>query len=530
MKRITGIIMAMALLLSLAACAPKNGNNGGEHPAETPPLNTQEALPAETAEPVSSAPPAADTARPKLMKGQAEYEQYEDGDILGSVEWDNLILSEESALEFPELAAALKEINLGQEQYAAEQIKVLRESAEQLREDGITGISCTESIDYYVYRCDEKIVSILEEIASYYGGVHPSSAYVAVNLDPTDGKKIMLSEVVNDVEQVKALLATELEKKYGEALYDGYAEWLAEYSEDMLIWTLDSRGISFYFSPYELAPYATGLVSITFFFDEHPLIFREEFVPEAGEYSARELLPWTYHEVDCSPGDGSRDELYVYLDYVDEYGLRKVAIEFNDITLTDNVFCYECDFTLVDAGGRLFIYAESVYDDVQHTFSVYELSGSGISCVGKLSAGAVGKYDGSIGDYGVRFTDILTDPEAFELETWVSVILRDAVKRGYRAGENGMPVPETEYYEYYEYAAEYGSIVPLTVEILPEGVKEELPVGTYFKPLRTDGVSYIDMRLDDGRECRMAVDTDSQPNRINGISVDECFGGLGPQW
>lgn len=534
MKKILVFLLAAAMLLALTACAPKSENQGENVSPENTPAQTGEAVPPETSDPESAAPetqtPEKTVVRPELMIGSAEYIEYDDNGILSEVKWDEIILTEESARAFPALADILNAMNTEQEQYAAQQVKTLREDTEGMRQEGMTESYCSEEFSYYVCRSDKTVVSLLMEFASYYAGPHPNAMYDTINIDTANGEVITLSSVVTDVEQVKSIVAEKLGAKYAEGLYPEYEEWLLEYSEDAFNWTLDNRGITFYFSPYELAPYAAGMLSVTLWFDEYAGLINEKYTNDLQEDYAFELMPWTSYEIDIDPNDGKRDKLFVYTETLDEYGTKSVGIELNGSSLVGGIYCYECEFDLIKSGGRFFVYAESIYEGVQHTISVYELSGSEIDKVGELGAGSVGVYDGSAGAYGIRFTDVLSDPTDFELETWVTVILQDAVKRSYCVGADGMPTPKTEYYEYYEYAAEYVSLIPLTVEILPDGAKEELPAGTEFKPLRTNGVNYIDMLLTDGRRCRMEVDTDSWPNTIGGISVTECFGGLDPQW
>ena len=57
-------------------------------------------------------------------------------------------------------------------------------------------------------------------------------------------------------------------------------------------------------------------------------------------------------------------------------------------------------------------------------------------------------------------------------------------------------------------------------------MKEELPAGTEFYFIRTDGASYVDARLTDGRECRIMVEFEDYTQTINGVDQWECFDNL----
>ena len=44
--------------------------------------------------------------------------------------------------------------------------------------------------------------------------------------------------------------------------------------------------------------------------------------------------------------------------------------------------------------------------------------------------------------------------------------------------------------------------------------------------LRTDGETYTDMRMDDGRECRVEVEYNGWGRMVNGISEYDAFDGI----
>ena len=67
------------------------------------------------------------------------------------------------------------------------------------------------------------------------------------------------------------------------------------------------------------------------------------------------------------------------------------------------------------------------------------------------------------------------------------------------------------------------SRIPLEVTMLPDMQTEELPAGTSFKFVRTDGYGYVDACLDDGRECRISVKYEGWLQLINGLDQWECF-------
>jgi hypothetical protein len=88
-----------------------------------------------------------------------------------------------------------------------------------------------------------------------------------------------------------------------------------------------------------------------------------------------------------------------------------------------------------------------------------------------------------------------------------------------------MPEAEHDYYDLSGNPRRLVSKLPLEVEMLSEGTREELSAGTMFRMLRTDGETYMDMALEDGRECRITLsrDDDTWSWLINGVSEWDCF-------
>ena len=88
-----------------------------------------------------------------------------------------------------------------------------------------------------------------------------------------------------------------------------------------------------------------------------------------------------------------------------------------------------------------------------------------------------------------------------------------------------MPAAKTEYYDLSASLRRLISKLPLEVGILPDGTREELPAGTMLRMLRTDGETYMDLELEDGRECRLVLERnpDTWEWLINGISEWDCF-------
>lgn len=135
------------------------------------------------------------------------------------------------------------------------------------------------------------MLSYLLEWNEYCGGVHPSSYYEGFNLDVKTGAAISLDQVVSDIPALKALVMEKLLAEYGEdAFYTDLDALLADYfawDEEAEIyrpsWTLGEESLTIWFSPYEIAPYAAGLLQAEIRFDEAPELFTGEHLPAAAK-------------------------------------------------------------------------------------------------------------------------------------------------------------------------------------------------------------------------------------------------------
>jgi hypothetical protein len=88
---------------------------------------------------------------------------------------------------------------------------------------------------------------------------------------------------------------------------------------------------------------------------------------------------------------------------------------------------------------------------------------------------------------------------------------------------NGTLIPKEAVYRFAQEPAPIVSAVALDVIMLPENKMETLPAGTEFICLRTDNETWMELKLADGRECRIEIEEIDFTPTINGIPEWECF-------
>lgn len=144
---------------------------------------------------------------------------------------------------------------------------------------------------YAPVRIDEKVLSLHGTMFSYAGGVHPNYAGISANYDLVTGKYLKLEDVLID-KVASDILCQRIIDRLGEIaeeryLFDDYIRTVDERFgtlfdpawESTNDWYLSPEGLCIYFSPYDIAPYASGSIDITFTYDELEGLINPDFVP-----------------------------------------------------------------------------------------------------------------------------------------------------------------------------------------------------------------------------------------------------------
>ena len=521
MKRFIPLLLAVVLILSVTACAADN-------PPETQPASTKssQTKPVQT-QPVAEEPEV--TPLDVLVGNQYISEWNDDYALLGYVTWDSLTLGKDSAAAYPKLASAVDSYC---KKDAAQAEDTLQDMLPDARE-----MAATMGDDFYglfhettctIQRADNLILSARYDYYAFTGGNRPYYGTTVLNLDPTTGENMKLSQVVTDLNQLPRLLTQALEEKYTdfekETLSD-IQRILKNYGESAYTWTLNYQGITFYFGVSEITPSAAGALEVTLWFDRNPKLFAEEFtrIPKGG-YALR-LPENTWLNVDMNPNDDIRDEVYVSMD---DDGTLYVAKNGNMVE-DSSYFAYYCEAYILTADNEHFyLYVDGSAENDYSIFRVFDLNGKEPVCLGCfLGEGFAGVW---AEDYLVGptwFNYILNDPSHFQLAGHLNVLgTMSGIRNFFMNPKTGIPTAETEYYYLPEDREPLVTKIPLTVKLLP-GLKDvEIPAGTKLWFLRSDGETYVDMLMSNGKECRIFVTYRDWTGYVNGIPEHDCFDGI----
>lgn len=520
MKRLFSILLTLALLFSLTACGGKASGTTAESPEnnQTQEDSAPDKAPEKDPEPEQAAAPIP----LQLMKGEGYlYETNEEYISLCTATWDDISLID----AYPELASALYELNTDQSVGAYGFIQEFLPFAEEAQADSPEYFgSFTSSSEYAIQRADSLILSIREDYDSYTGGVHGNYGSMGWNFDTATGARFELTDILTNTDRLDEILSEKISAKYTFDPFESLPEMLAEYAPEDYTWTLGYQGITFYFSPYEIAPYAAGLLTATIWFDEMPELFYEEYTvaPEGGYAVA---LPY-YNEadVDLDAGDNMRDALS-YWTYEGEYGEKYLTISLNGQYYTEESWCaFSVEPYLVCVEDNFYLYVEGSGDNDYRTLYIYDLNGSAPQLISDFpGAGFVGIWDEDAGVDGIYYTVLFNDPYEFTLGSKCNLLGTKTAYRNYTVDTDGTLYPLSDTYDLDQTLDSIISTIPLDVTLLPQSTVETVPAGTEFFFLRTDNETWVDLVMTDGQECRIVIEEIDWTPCINGVPEWECF-------
>lgn len=508
------------------------------------------------AAPTATATPTDGIVRTEVtVKGVSTLSLYKDivtltdnpgGDALCAVTYPQLALSEADAAAYPALSRAFGALNAesaanSQDAYtrllAAADADMQRRAAAPTP-DPATAAEDTESAEFEMFyrrddltvpRADSRAVSILYSMTSFSGGVHGNYYFYSTNLDTASGRSLLLSEVVTDMAKLRTILENKLRETYPKADFTALEDALNGYFADpaSFTWTLDYEGLSFFFSPGELASFDDGKLICTLRFSELAGLCDAYYTSAPTDY----VVPFTDGRVlnlDLN-ADGVSDEVSVekvYSAKADE--IEKLVITVGGREYVANTPMLDCTLYLVNiSSARYYLYVSAQNLTGYGYVSVYKLDRSGASLVGMV-------YDSSLDAAGYADTlpraPLLTSPGAFTLGTRIRYLGTLTGIKTYSVGLDGMPATDDAYYALSgaEPLTLKSQLVTATIDAAGSGTFAAATInpGTRMSFLRSDGAGALDMVTDTGVYCRLYVSGSPGAQYVNGMPAADLFDGM----
>ena len=160
-------------------------------------------------------------------------------------------------------------------------------------------------ITYSPMRIDHKVLSFFGNNIVYTGATHPERTCVSANYDMSTGNVLTLSAILADgkkTDSIKALVLEELSQMAeGDYLYEDYTKTVDErFEADPATdeaWYFSQTGLCFFFAPYQIAPYASGVVTVEIPFNRLSGLIREKYMPKARTESKGSVLFSTFNNI-----------------------------------------------------------------------------------------------------------------------------------------------------------------------------------------------------------------------------------------
>lgn len=162
------------------------------------------------------------------------------------------------------------------------------------------------NVSYSPVRIDQNVLSLMGSLVSYEGG--PRSSYIprSVTYDLITGNRLALQDVLADNYERDTLCTLVLDalSPMADELYWDYTQLVKDQFSDPWLdndsWYLDETGLCFYFAPYDIAPYATGLVVAQIPYDRLSGILQDAYFPPEHTESSGNISAILFSDADIS--------------------------------------------------------------------------------------------------------------------------------------------------------------------------------------------------------------------------------------
>ena len=381
-------------------------------------------------------------------------------------------------------------------------------------------------------RADETVLCLMQTDYSWMGGAHPNTFITGITYDTQTGKELSLKDIVKDYDGVYDEVLKKLaEDNDPNMFFEGYQDMVkamfyggdADYGP--VQWFLTNDGVTIWFNQYDIAPYAAGPVTVEIPFAEHAEWFEKQY--ETGKTSYVKELP-EYGTVEADVNGNGKKEAVSYEVERDEYGTGGAitvtcgAVSFSTASLIDQDYGasggYSSEgYVIHTEDGKTYLYLQHQSDNDSHYINVFDLTTGTPAYVGFTES----SWSGSP----------ITDPDSFLLWNRLDVLGTYSAYKEYHVGADGMPETDDTLFRLgtmsHENPITLVSTRDLDVTVLESGSEkqETMPAGTSFVITATDGESFAETKLKDGRTCRIPVtkDADGWEWKIHGVGENDCF-------
>lgn len=275
MKKVICIFLTACLMLSFAGCRKNTMNPNGT--TETVDNNNLQNS-SNTTQTDSD-----DTLIAVSVPAVTENTLHEDGTVLFQYTYQNISL----VLHKPQVADKIIVDFLNRVDRTADPAKNTEDMAKSAYQSGTDWVPYLYHITYSPTRIDHKVLSLFGNNVVYSGAGHPERTCVSASYDLLTGDVLTLASIMQmdaTAEQLCGLVLEGLsEMAEGDYLYENYSQTVKQrFTRDTTLdedWYFTQTGLCFYFAPYEIAPYSSGVITVEIPYEKLNNIVHEAYLP-----------------------------------------------------------------------------------------------------------------------------------------------------------------------------------------------------------------------------------------------------------
>ena len=435
----------------------------------------------------------------------------------------------------------------------------------------------------YVQRADTAILSVLSATDVYSHGAHGSVVLKGCNYDPATGNELKIDDVFPNTDALPDVIAFALTDQYPDLILFSAtdsrdtASLIREIMNNTdsyggLSFTLDPKGVTFWFSAGNITAYASGAQAPSVRYADLSGIIDPSFVPETDDSYAVAIPDYVPMTITDDSGRGFSSfqvgsEPSMNREGYDA-GTTNVTVSVNDQSkIFELPGRYTPDYYLIVRGERRFLLINAHQEDDWESVHLFELpsaSSDGVApqMVWSDDTASMNETnsadhasstnpssmdtsaDGSSDDTGMTaenscglYRHVLLNPDRFLLATRSQLLGTTACTNLFRLDEDGNPVAGGPWYTATPISED--DIVLRETRTLdtasdrfgsPENLtfrQAEITGGTALHYYRTNLTDSVDFLTPDDRIVRLHLDdTGTYPQTVDGVDVENLFSGI----
>ncbi len=337
MKKQIAIILALSIAIALVGCSKPTANT---------PEPTKTIAPTQETKPTPTAPTgAAETMLAVDVGVTVQNTTAEDGTVLfqRTNQKMHLILND-AEIAYKITKDFLNRLDIEQDAAAVEAAAKAAYTGNQNWTPYFYGFT------YNPQRIDQKILSFYGDRVQFTGAAHAEISRKGANYDLSTGDALTLASIMTAEASTEDFCKLVLEglanRAEGDFLREGYSEdvkqrFNADASQDES-WYFTTTGLCFYFDPYEIAPYTSGVIAVDIPYESLNGLVQPDYLPgtqasATGKVAISDFTPALAEKFSHTAEFVMDQEGKMYLAHT-EGTVRDIRISFTDTTGTYTVF------------------------------------------------------------------------------------------------------------------------------------------------------------------------------------------------